>query len=292
MVARLRFAHLGPCLILVLSACFSPKSPQDVTQAFWDGVLNKDLNDVVKYSSLVDAKQYDGFSKEWDGYQPSWGKVVIDGKEASVETRFSRPGGAKEDKREFVTHLVQRNEQWIVDYARTHEEVRGGLIGSFLGKLEEVGKELTDQLEIAAEEFSAEMERFAGEIENYANSAERGGNAGIEEFAQVLQQYLRELERSVQQALEQHRGQLSDRDQGIMREILTQLEHDLDKLSEANAIVVAEGSKNLAKMIRQLESLDTKVLHEYRQQWHLWSKEVEKNSRRMLDRLSAGAQAL
>lgn len=78
MQANFRYLLLSVCTLLLVSACFSPKTPQEVTQAFWQAVIEDDKAGVVKYSTLANEKSYARFSHDWNGYQPRWGKLVID----------------------------------------------------------------------------------------------------------------------------------------------------------------------------------------------------------------------
>ena len=55
----------------LLSSCQSPEAPQQVAQHFWQAVIEDKPDEVVKYSTLVDVKDYDRFSANWGGFQPS-----------------------------------------------------------------------------------------------------------------------------------------------------------------------------------------------------------------------------
>ena len=64
-------------IMIFLTGCFGPKSPQDVTQAFWKAVITQKVDDVIEYSTLVDAKTYTAFNKNWIGYQPVIGGAQL-----------------------------------------------------------------------------------------------------------------------------------------------------------------------------------------------------------------------
>lgn len=65
------------CAVLMLSAC-SEKTPQETAELFWEAVISNDAADALKYSTLTDPREYDGFTRNWTGYQASWGKIVIE----------------------------------------------------------------------------------------------------------------------------------------------------------------------------------------------------------------------
>ena len=278
--------------VLALSACFSPKSPQQVTQAFWQSVLANDVQDAVEYSTLLDAKQYDGFSRNWDGYQATWGRVVIDGDNANVETRFTKPGEDEASQRVFTTHLVRRKDQWIVDYARTKEELQGGVIGSLLGKLGEVGKEFSEQLEFAAKQLGKDLEHLANELEKQAESLEGQTTKDLEKFAEAFSESIIELRQSLKQALEEYHEQFSEQDRRMLQEVLVELDKDLQQLARPNIRILSEVSKNLAISLQRLETVSTPINTAYKRRWRALGEKVEDDMKFMIRAFSTGAQAL
>lgn len=280
-------------LLLLLSACLSPKTPQDVAQVFWESVVKNDAKDVVEYSTLVDVKQFDRFSKDWAGFQVSWGRVVIDGDQASIESRFSKAGGSEADNREFTTYLVRRNGEWIVDYVRTSEEVRGGVILDLLGALSDVGKELSAQLESAAKEFSNEMERMGKEFEEHSESLDQQASKSVEKFAEELQRSIIELEKSIERALQEQENNLSERDRRVLNQVVIDLSKNREILLQPNLKSIAESSKNIAKARKQLDSIDRQVAEKYQRQWQAWGEKVESDTKHLLNQISsAGAEEL
>lgn len=273
--------------VLLLSACLGPKTPQEVTASFWDAVLRNDAGDVVEYSTLLDVKQYDRFAMSWQGYQASWGRVVIDGDEASVESRLALPGGREADRRDFVTYLVHRDGKWFVDYERTGEAVRGNPLSRLLGKLSEAGKELSVQLEAAAGQMDSEMQRLGAELEKLAGDVDKEASAAAKQFAEDLQKSLRELEESINRALEDKDRELSDRDRRLLQEVSADLDKDSDNLSDGSVQSIADGSKDIASVRIRLDSVDDQTMGEYKRQWREWGEKTEADLQKVLERLSA-----
>lgn len=58
---------------LALSGCGNPETPQEVTQAFWEAVIESDAKTAAELSTLVDESGFDGFSLDWEGAETSWG---------------------------------------------------------------------------------------------------------------------------------------------------------------------------------------------------------------------------
>ncbi|MDH5324353.1 MAG: hypothetical protein OEZ68_04340 [Gammaproteobacteria bacterium] len=274
--------------VLFFSACFGPKTPQEVTRAFWESVLQNDAEDVVEYSTLIETKQYDRFSKDWVGFEPSWGRVVMEGDNASVETTLRKPG-AQSEERHFTTHLVRRNKQWIVDYSRTADEVQGGAIAGLFGKLGEVGKELSKQLESAAKEFGAEIERMAEELEQRAEQWDPQADNDLERFAEELRNNLQELLRSIQKALEQ--DGMSEQDRRVLQQVVSQLKQDLENI-QPNIRSISQVNRNVATAMQRLLDLETRVSDRVREQWQDMAQSLEADMKSLLGQLSSGAQEL
>ncbi|MCP3690200.1 MAG: hypothetical protein GY784_17490, partial [Gammaproteobacteria bacterium] len=105
----------------LLSSCQSPETPQQVSQHFWQAVIEDKADEVVKYSTLVDVKNYDRFSMNWSGFQPSLGKITIENNNASVVSQFTPATGADLEERKLTTYLIMQNENWKVDYQQTRD---------------------------------------------------------------------------------------------------------------------------------------------------------------------------
>ena len=145
-MTHLRFAGLAFVLTL-LTACMGPQTPQEVAAAFWEGVTLDDAGDIVEYSTLDSVDGYDRFSRDdWSGVGVSWGKVVIDGREAKIETQLSYPGRAGDDKLTFPTHLVREGDRWLVDYRRTADEFRANAaLDSIVQQVGAIGRKISSQ---------------------------------------------------------------------------------------------------------------------------------------------------
>jgi hypothetical protein len=161
------------CMALLLSACFGKKTPQEVTEAFWEAVIDNDAKSAVKYSTLTDVQEYDGFSRDWSGLRPVLGKIVIDGEEASIVTELTGSDEAGDVPVKLVTHLVRQDDKWKVDYVRTREELSGGVLGNLLGGLNRLGKQITGKLSAASKDLRTRKEPFGKRQARAARSCDR-----------------------------------------------------------------------------------------------------------------------
>jgi hypothetical protein len=279
------------CSVLLLSACLGPKTPQETTQVFWKSVINNQIEDVAEYSTLVDVKHYDGFSKNWSEFQPAWGKVVIDGDRARVESTFTKTGDSEAANREFMTYLIRRNEKWIVDYPRTHQAVQGDVISNMLGAFSQASKNISAHIEAAASEFRSEMKRMHKEVGELSTFADQQVSTSIERLTQALRESIKELEASVNRALKEHDKNLSGRDRRVLREAAIDLNRDRKNLSQPTMQTVARGRKNLGEVHKQLDSIDDQVAENYKQKWQRWHLIIETDIKRLSKELSESDQA-
>jgi len=285
-ISDFRLVALFFC-VLLLSACFGPRSPQEVTRAFWDAVLNKDAKDVVEYSTLTEPKYYDSFSKDWQGYVPSYGKVIIEDKQASVATELSSPANSGLGSRNFTTYLVLRNGKWSVDYDKTKISVNGGPLGELANTLSTMGNDLSRQLQLSASRFRAEMERMARELEQESHSYRQQAQKHIEQYAEQLRQSIKELEDSINRALEDKNKNLSDKDRRTLRGIADDLGKERDNLSRPTIEAVSKGSQEVSEKQQQLEKLDNDSLADYKKQWRELGEQLEDAMRKMIDEFSS-----
>ena len=186
---------------LFLTACEDePKSPFEVTQAFWYAVENKNI-DLIK--KLVSEKSL-GDEYLGDEYLPdnivsvsevSFGKIMIDGDIAEVETTLV----VESDNPTTIpidTLLVKENEKWKVDY---HSTV--GAIGSG-GQLSQIIKDM----KVFGEKFSMEFENSLNELDKAMPEIEKEiSNMGeqIKEHVPEIKRQFEELAKKLQQALEE-----------------------------------------------------------------------------------------
>ena len=79
--------------VLMATGCSRPESPQEVSEAFWQAVLEEDAEAAADYSTLVDEAAFDGFEQQWQNVSIEWGRVVIDDNLARVTTTLREDAG-------------------------------------------------------------------------------------------------------------------------------------------------------------------------------------------------------
>lgn len=284
---NLPFVRSLQCLTLaslfsLLAGCFGPEKPEDAAADFWTAVITNDADAVVAHSTLQDPEAFDGFGKNWNGYQPTWGKIVLDGDTASIETRLT----AKDrENREVTTWLVQQDETWRVDYNRTGKSARGGLLGTLINKFSELGKELGDKFNQSAEEANQKMEQLLQELEDNEDAFSNQANQALEAYSAQLQQSLHTMDQSIQQTLEEQAGRLSETDTETLQEASKELEQRLRSIDPDSIQSALENSKALAEIRGRLERIDTQALEKQQQQWQELSDSLMKEVETLLEEM-------
>ena len=274
------------CLALLLSGCLGPKTPQDVAKAFWQAVIDNDAHGVVKYSTLSKPEDFDGFAMDWHGFTPAWGKIIIDGDKASIVTEFTRASGSKNDNRKCVTYLVRRNDVWQVDYKLTANDLHGGPLGSLFGKLNQLGNELSRNLDASVKELNVEMERLSRKLQDMADTFSRQASEIIDKHAQELQKLMQDLKDSINRALKDDDNHLSDKDRQVMTEVAADLDVNSKNLSNPSAEAITQSNNNMGMAQQRLDSINSDVSDDYKQRWQALGRQFEEVMRNMLDELA------
>ena len=271
---------------LVLTGCFEPKSPQDVTQEFWEAVITHNVEDAIEYSTLLDTKSYDAFNKKWDGYQSVVGKIVIEGNQAEVETRLSRINDAGKNHKIINTYLVKQDELWEVDYVRTAESMNVGVFNQFLGQLNQLGNQLSETLTDSSDKFNIEMQRLEDELRNLANSVDDEANKIVEQYGTELKKSIEELAESIDKALKEHKDDLSEEDKRKLLKVSNDLDKSQKALSEPSVSSINQSSRHMSQAQQQLDEINNEEITDYKKQWRDFQYSFERNMQSLLDALS------
>lgn len=196
----------------LLSGCLQEETPQEVNEAFWEAVIDGSTANAIKYSTLENAEGYDGFSKKWDNYSPSWGRVVIDGDRASVVSEFARRNTPEKVRRSFTTYLVRKDGDWLVDYARTERSVNAGLFGDLFGQLAQLGQGLPEQIYQPDEDPDSEVRQMLDEFERAYDQLGDQASEALEKYYDELNEVFREMNESLQDSLEKEREKRGEKE--------------------------------------------------------------------------------
>ncbi|NOT11783.1 MAG: hypothetical protein HOP23_08135 [Methylococcaceae bacterium] len=159
------------CLLFLFTACQAPKSPEDVTSAFWTSLIK---------ANIVEAKQY-----ATKNTQPliteqetrtntvlHTGEIVINAQLATVETIMTE----NDRTFSFDTALVKENDQWKVDYQQTLLNISAMPFNGIMKNLEQLGNDLNEKLEQQMPLFEKQIESFGEQL-----------NRKLDEFGRYLE---------------------------------------------------------------------------------------------------------
>lgn len=255
--------------LLLLSACGAPNTPQAVTDAFWNAVIDNDAAAVVKLSTLTSEEGYDSFGREWNGFDLKQGRVVIDREKATVEAVLTKVTAEREDQRELTIYLIQRDDQWLVDYTRTSREASGGELGAFFGRISDAISEKFDNTRKATE---PEIEDMNQQLQAMSDDLARQAETQIQQYSEELSDYLDEFADSIEDLLEDKQGELSPEDQQKLNQMIDRLRTSQQSLDEPSFRAISEATVSAGITQSQLALMDEGVvgenLEEWRQEYH------------------------
>ncbi len=266
----------------LLSACFSPDAPTDVSDRFWQALIAGDSKNAARYSTLVSEAAFDGFSQNWSGVTVTQGRTVIDGSTSQVTTHINNLSGPNR-QREVTTYLIKQNEEWGVDYYATQDAfndqpIVDRLIDSFSGLSERLKSELSQH----SNEAAKELDRIGEELSRKARELNQQWEPAIEDYRVQLQDQLDKLIDSLNDALEEHQAKATPADKRILNETINKLEHQKENLQQASLTAIAEATHLLAEVQLQLAVLGQEF-SEQKNEWRDSFEELQQELNRFLE---------
>ncbi len=135
----------GLFLFVILSACQSPKSVDEVTLVFWQAMANNDPATAKTYSSKDSQNLFDSnIENPLKNASFTVGEIVINDTQARVETQATLPNG---NKTTFPTFLVKEEQHWRVDYQQTQYSLSNDIFNGLFKSLQNIGDNLNKHLE-------------------------------------------------------------------------------------------------------------------------------------------------
>lgn len=178
--------------VLVTSACSEPKSPLDVSAAFWKSIQARDLNLLYESVAPDSVKQY-----KLDD-MPSVGKVylgeaVVEEDNARVETSIEITDAGNMEI-PAKTFLVRKNGKWKVDYDETVGSVSmNSRIARLFSNMEDAGDEFMEQFNDIVNEY----QKTIPEVQRGLKKLEERIKLQIPEIKDRIEEFAREIDRSL-----------------------------------------------------------------------------------------------
>lgn len=271
--------------LVVLAGCSNPETPQEVAAAFWQAMAENDASDVVEYSTLADSAAFDGYKRSWTDAVPSFGRVIIEGREATIVTRLPAEAGTEGERLELITYLVRFNDQWLVDYDRTGDAILNpSPLSNIMGELTKLGQKLSDSFSSSSGQMEQQMDQLARDLEAYSEEMSRQAQSAMDEFGEKLQEAMRELERSVEEALKDDKPK-PEEDQVILEQAARDLDRQADELDEPTMEALANASRTVAETGERFTRLSDETLNRYREEWELKLAEMRADASAFIEEL-------
>ncbi len=253
--------------LLLLAGCSKPETPQEVAAAFWQAMAENDAGDVVALSTLTDEKQFDAYKRDWTNAVPSFGRVVIEEREATIVTRLPTEEGSDGERLELQTYLVSTAEGWLVDYQRTGDAILNpSPFSGLMGQLNSLGEKLSASFARSSEDLEARMNELSRDLEAYSDELRIRAERAMEDFADALQEAMKNLEESLNESLEDN-DQAPQEDRVILEQASRDLDQKAEALDEPTAEHLAEATRAVAEAGESLSRLSSETWAEYRDQW-------------------------
>jgi ABC-type transporter Mla subunit MlaD len=271
--------------VSMLAGCSNPETPEEVAAAFWQAMAENDSGDVMEYSTLEDSAAFDGYQRSWTDAVPSFGRIVIEDREATVVTRLPADAGTEGERLELVTYLVRLQDQWLVDYDRTGEAILNpSPFSSIMGELNRLGEELSARFSSSSDDFEQQMEQLARELEAYSEEIGRQAESAMDEFGKKLQEAMRELERSVEDALKDNEPTPPE-DRRILEQAARDLNRQADELSEPTLESLANASRTVAETGERFTRLSEETLSRHRDEWQMTLAEMRADADEFIEQI-------
>jgi flagellar hook-basal body complex protein FliE len=265
---RLLASALFSVIALALVAgCSKPETPQEVAAAFWQAVADDDAGDVVTFSTLSDPAGFDGYGRNWANAVPSFGRVVIDGDQATIVTRLPADTGPEGERLELTTFLVRTQNHWLVDYQRTGDVILNpSPFDGLMGELGRLKNRLSESWALSSDNLEASMNELARDFEAYSDAMSQQAEDAVEAFGETLQKAMEDLRKSLDDALN-NSANPTPGDRAILEQAAQELGDKADALSKPTMRTLGDASRTLAETGERLTHLSRETLQEYQGMW-------------------------
>jgi hypothetical protein len=145
-------------LVLLLAGCEPPKTPEEVTHAFWLALSHNQI-ELAQKLATVDSRRL--IYPADDEVDVETGQITINGDHAAVATTLDRDG----ELSTFNTILAKESGEWRVDYRQTLANISAMPFNGIFNSLNRLGETFRDQLQQQMPLFEKQLELFGDELQ-------------------------------------------------------------------------------------------------------------------------------
>lgn len=182
-------------LLAMLTGCQAAKTPDEVTAAFWEALIDDKPEKAKAYATfasrdLVDREPY------LKNASVKTGQVAIDGPTTSVETMITLAINDEAGKTlSFNTVLAREHDKWLVDYRQTLTNISSLPFSIIIKSLQEIGDILHKQLEQQRPLVEKYIDTFGRELEKQLPLIKKQIESLGQELEKELDKFGRQLEK-------------------------------------------------------------------------------------------------
>jgi ElaB/YqjD/DUF883 family membrane-anchored ribosome-binding protein len=201
-------------LSVVFAGCTRPETPQQVATEFWRALAEGNAQGAVDLSTVTDTGPLDALGQDWLKTLPDFGRVIIDADQATIVTHLPADVGVKDAeagvRREITTYLVRVDDQWLVDYQRTHEAItEPPPLSGLKNDISTLREQFDGIVGRSSEQISEQMDQLARDLENYSDETGKKAKEVLESFGRSLEDLRKRIEKSLEEA-EKKRQELKE----------------------------------------------------------------------------------
>ena len=161
-------------LVLVLSGCQHPNTPDSATNLFWLAILADDLQSARNLATRDSETLINPVEPSWKKADVQLGEIRINDNVASVQTTI-----VPQSTQPFtlLTYLIKEDGEWKIDYKRTRYSLPGAIFEGLFKSLNKIGetfaKELEKELPMIEKEFKTFGEQLKKQLEQLDRELEK-----------------------------------------------------------------------------------------------------------------------
>jgi len=198
--SRFALPYLFLTSFLFLTACGVPDTPQIVSEKFWQSISTQNFHRAEKFSlnSFLDPGL-----KNLDVNDFKIDNIRIKNNNAKINTSIWLNESGQTKEIQLITHMVQLDEQWLVDTVKTADSRMPGALHELFKSLEEVKDSFMESIRKSADDMEEQIPEIEDDLQNL-------GKELINNLDEVLDEILPKIESAVEKNLDEMNNALDE----------------------------------------------------------------------------------
>ena len=203
---------LLPLSIIILTACVTSKTPQEVVQGYWNATIAQDMTRTRDY--IRSAKPQESINKDssWQGATVSFGEIKLKDNDAWIDTTVKLANQNKPVSLDFITVLKKEPEGWKVDQQKTMDNVqvkrkelasKDSTVNKLVQKLQMLGNQFSEDVDKAQSELQEQMPQIKKDMQSLGKSIDEELRGVLKQFRPTIENGLQEFSDAISNAIEE-----------------------------------------------------------------------------------------